>query len=743
MMSFGLLRALVLALFASCLLQACGGDGGGSSPRSNTAPTALPGAPQTVLAGAVVQLDGSGSSDPEHDTLHYQWTLTTKPAGSATTLVQADTAKPSFTPDVAGDYVATLVVNDGNLSSAPDTVSIVALPTNTLTIVADQYEPFSGSVGLSLSGQILTATVSWFVDGTALATGPTATWDAGAATNTTHVLLARLALPGGATVDIQRTVAVANSIIDLSVGVSGNNGGSIVDVIVRTASPFGIASVSSRFDAAAAVTLNTPNLCSRTCNGVNDEFRFTVDPVAAGSGPHMMVITVTDNSGLVRTANVPVPIANAPTIALTSPVDGAFVHGSLSVAGSVASDKPGTVITTTASLGSVVVLQSTDRNFSGTYDLTGTAPGTYVLTVRATDDTGEAVQIQRTVIVSSSAALAYSPALSLGADGRMLAADGNSLVYLAEDQSVRLHDFGAGTDVVLQGASASFADWQASQGRAYADGSGADCTTAAVCVYQWQADGSRTNLSTGNSPGQVSNQVYPVAHDGFVIWWNPSANSFSLYNVATTGYTQIPAPAGVSSLVGSQTDFVVTGGVVKLAYPGQTSGGGSSATFDTYLWSSDTATSVRLSTPGIRNLAPQTDGVRIAWSQATGINAPTSLVSQPLAGGAITTLSSTMTSFSLRDGVLAWAEANPTGHAVKASANGVTSTLSLRTPSSLLGTSGGKVVYGELANTYRWDAATATSSLLIEAAPDQSLVSQGVLYFVLGSAHTLYKTSLN
>jgi hypothetical protein len=400
MMSFGLLGKLFLALSVSCLLQACGGDGGGSSPGPNTAPTALPGAPQTVLAGAVVSLDGSGSSDAEHDTLHYQWTLTTKPAGSAATLVQADTAKPSFTPDVAGDYVATLVVSDASLASAPDTVSITVLPTNTLTIVTDQPEPISGSVALSLSGQIPGATVTWYVDLNALATGPTATWDASTATNATHAVMARLALAGGATVDIHRSIVVANSIIDLSVGVFGNNGQSTVAVIVRASAPSGIASVSASFDGAAATTLNAPNVCRPGCNGVNNEYQFNVDAVAAGSGPHTMVITVTDNASNVRTSNVPVPIANGPTITLTSPADGATVHGSLSLAGSVSSDKPGAVVTTVVSLGSVVILQSTAQTISSSYDLTGVAAGSYVLTVRATDDTGEATEIQRTVVVN-------------------------------------------------------------------------------------------------------------------------------------------------------------------------------------------------------------------------------------------------------------------------------------------------------------------------------------------------------
>ncbi len=61
----------------------------------NQAPTADAGADQTVAAGATVNLDGTGSSDPDAgDTLDYTWTQT---GGTAVTLTGADTATPSFT----------------------------------------------------------------------------------------------------------------------------------------------------------------------------------------------------------------------------------------------------------------------------------------------------------------------------------------------------------------------------------------------------------------------------------------------------------------------------------------------------------------------------------------------------------------------------------------------------------------------------------------------------------------------
>ena len=88
---------------------------------ANTPPIADAGPNQTVIAGQSVQLDGSGSSDPDGDALTFAWTL------SGATLSGADTASPTFCAAEAGSYTATLVVNDGTVDSAPDAVTVTAL----------------------------------------------------------------------------------------------------------------------------------------------------------------------------------------------------------------------------------------------------------------------------------------------------------------------------------------------------------------------------------------------------------------------------------------------------------------------------------------------------------------------------------------------------------------------------------------------------------------------------------------
>ena len=83
----------------------------------------------TVYVGDQVALDGSGSYDADGDKLSYRWSLTTKPTTSIASLVNAGTINPTFKADKEGVYIAQLIVNDGTLDSAPDTVTInVAQP---------------------------------------------------------------------------------------------------------------------------------------------------------------------------------------------------------------------------------------------------------------------------------------------------------------------------------------------------------------------------------------------------------------------------------------------------------------------------------------------------------------------------------------------------------------------------------------------------------------------------------------
>ena len=101
---------------------------------ANNPPVARAGSDRTVTVKTVVTLDGSFSSDIDGDWLSYSWSLTSKPSESSAAISGSTAAKPSFTPDIAGSYVFSLVVNDGKINSTPASVTVTALAQEVISV---------------------------------------------------------------------------------------------------------------------------------------------------------------------------------------------------------------------------------------------------------------------------------------------------------------------------------------------------------------------------------------------------------------------------------------------------------------------------------------------------------------------------------------------------------------------------------------------------------------------------------
>lgn len=629
------------------------------------------------------------------------------------------------------------------------------------TIAIDQNEPVSGTAKLSVSSAKAYPKVFWYSDlrliGTGTGDGNPINWNTAAEANGPHLILAKIEVATDSYAEVRRSIQVANSNLAVNAGVSGTTG--TINVDASASSQYGIAKVEAVFDDKPWGSLTAPNACSSRmgCGTTNNVFRFSVDAVTAGSGNHTMVITATDGAGGSKSATVQVPISNLPTLTLTSPVDGAFVTGTLNISGTTSTDKAGDV-TVVASLGDYQFLNTTNSSFTGSMSLAGLNPGSYTLTVRATDSTNAVTVIQRTITVASSSSLAYTPSFSLGTGGQLMATDGSNpamLLYKASDGSYRMRNTSANTEVTLQNTSEVpfLYNWVLDNGKAFVDGGYLGLTSAGYtdcpvsCVYQWSADGVRSNLTT-NNPYKKTYEQHPAAHGGYVIWANTSGSnpgSYTLYDVNQGTYTKIAQPNDANYIGNWNFDFVVQNGVISFAYWAQTGGSGTSSTFDVFQWSSATKASTKLSSGTARNIYPQTDGQTVAWLQSpSGSTSSSTILSMPVAGGTVTTVSSTANeNFQLRDGVLAWTETISTIKALKAQVNGTTHTISNLTSSVLYGAGGGFVVYGESGKTYSWNASTKTSKLIIDAAPNRVMLTGSTLYFVMGGSQTVYKLVLN
>lgn len=129
---------------------------------ANSPPVADAGADQGPIdAGQVVTLDGSGSTDPDGDTLGFTWTQV---SGTPVTLTGGSTAAPTFVAPVVNgneDLVFSLIVDDGQAQSAADTVTISVRAVGSVTIIqrvigGDAAVTFTSDIA-ALNGSVTTS----------------------------------------------------------------------------------------------------------------------------------------------------------------------------------------------------------------------------------------------------------------------------------------------------------------------------------------------------------------------------------------------------------------------------------------------------------------------------------------------------------------------------------------------------------------------------------------------------------
>lgn len=117
----------------------------------NPRPVADAGSDQNKYLNQTVSLDGSGSFDPYGgEIVSYTWRLLSRPVGSTAALSSTSVVNPTITPDVLGNYIISLYVSNGSVTSATDNV-IITVSENLPPEVVATGAPSSGAIPLVVS----------------------------------------------------------------------------------------------------------------------------------------------------------------------------------------------------------------------------------------------------------------------------------------------------------------------------------------------------------------------------------------------------------------------------------------------------------------------------------------------------------------------------------------------------------------------------------------------------------------
>ncbi|MCB9102688.1 MAG: PKD domain-containing protein [Anaerolineales bacterium] len=369
-------------------------------------PTANAGGPYTRPEFVAVTFNGSGSFDPDGDTLTYSWDFG-----------DGNFSSPSINPTVShayqdsGAYIATLTVNDGRGGVDTDQVDVTITNTPPTAVVGGPYNgnegqpvSFDGSGSSDISPvDFATLTYNWnFGDGSPAPASAAKVTHTYADNGTYNVTLTVTDKDGGVS-SASTTATISN------INPTANAGGPY-----RTTINVTIPLTGSGSDVAADTLTYEWDLN-------NDSVFETPGQNVVGSWPTSGVKTVTlrvrDKDGGTATSATTVDVGSPPTANAGGPYT-ANEGSAVSFTGS-GSDPDGDPITYSWNFGDGS--SGSGSNPTHTY----VDNGTYVATLTVTDDRGGVTTSQATVTINNAAPTARISSPASGNEGQVIAFDGS------------------------------------------------------------------------------------------------------------------------------------------------------------------------------------------------------------------------------------------------------------------------------------------------------------------------------
>jgi hypothetical protein len=407
-----------------------------AAPPANQNPVANAGADITVtLPTNVVNLDGSGSSDPDGTISSYSWTEVSGPAQYSITSPSA--AKTSVTNLVAGVYQFSLTVTDNNGAAATDMVRVTV---NSSAPPPGNQAPIANvggnlSITLPINSASLNGSASTDPDGTITSyswteiSGP-----------------AQFAIANASAAKTQVTGLVQGSYA-FRLQVTDNGGLTAADTLYITVNPAAAAPNQPPVANAGSNESITLPTNSVTLNGSssydpdgtisNYSWRKVSGPAGSSlanansasasvsglvQGQYVFALTVTDNDGAAATDQVTITVSAAP-VANKAPVANAggdisiiLPANSAQLNGTGSSDPDGTISSfswTNISGPSTPVITNANTATPTVSDL---VVGQYVFQLTVTDNSGASSTDQMSVVVSNAPASNQGPVANAGKD---------------------------------------------------------------------------------------------------------------------------------------------------------------------------------------------------------------------------------------------------------------------------------------------------------------------------------------